>query len=643
MDDEFSMYVISNGSSEYYSDNTLSKFSVKLPFSLDLPTSYNEKWGIAIQGMGLSSKFTSDYTENNRMPLMIEMLSYFDFNACQSLGDKHEKNKCFITRNTANKLIKSGVGFCFDDVASAEHCINDAKITEQLNAWAKNNVKSTALLKITGEHVDENSLVYNYFFNTLKDRTSLDRLKSRLVNNSLSIQNADDTNFSIANKIGTTFERIFFIRQDLYSKSEITQDTNFTPYTNVIEETAPEELNLFYNLINARVLNNSSVILDNTTYKLLVLNKEFTKININFKQFSENYLSAPNIIKIKCENIVSQIYNNQRSKDIEVIKPRFYDKSSHYFHEFENPVFVPLLNTRLRDLTFELTDEYDNRLMLSEGLPTLLQLSFKRMSNDSKSFSIRLTPSFNNSDNSTSKFTNILPATLNLNENWRVGLKEITFPSSIKSLPNDDNHIVVTRLGDMMQHMNYPDYTCPILNEAFDKTSLVRNLNVQTAMLDLLTFSLKENCLYVTSKENCEIGVSYYLAKFLNLGLLEAANFSLTQEKVKMIINANVLTKIGNPINWQIFRPAYLMIYSDLVKPSLISSVYTNILRIVPVRKEEKNVEYQSQEFKNVEYRGLANNFVNIINIQVRSHSGELVQFNSNFLSLHLYFTNESH
>jgi hypothetical protein len=64
----------------------------------------------------------------------------------------------------------------------------------------------------------------------------------------------------------------------------------------------------------------------------------------------------------------------------------------HYFHEFENPLYVPLLNTTLRDLTFELTDEYNDRVNLSEGIATLLQISFKRMPSLVKSFSVRLSP-----------------------------------------------------------------------------------------------------------------------------------------------------------------------------------------------------------------------------------------------------------
>ncbi len=638
MDDTLSMYVISNGSSEYYPENTLSKFSVKLPLSLELPTSFNEKWGIAIQGIGLSSRFTSDYTQNNQMPLMIEIMSYDDYMACESVGKAPESEACTLEKNNLSKLIEGKSGLCFDDIDQNNHCANVDKIIEQLEKWCIKSVKSSALLTSKDESLKDKSLLYNFFFNTLKDQNSVDILTARLQLSMLLIEKKDNSNFSISNIRGVNFERMFLIRQDFFNKSIITQDTNFVNETNRILQT--DDSPLFKNLTNARFLNTSSVILNNTTYKIFILNKEYLKINVDFKNFTENYLFTPNIIKIKCDNIRSQIFNNRHSKDIEVIKPRFGDKQSHYFHEFENPIYVPLLNTRLRDLTFELTDEYDDRLMLSEGLPTLLQLTFKRMNNSSKSFSIRLTPTVTNYEDSINKFSNILPETLELNDSWRVGLKEITFPSNIKSLPNDNNYIVFSKLDNEMINLTSPPYTCNIMNEFLDKISLTRFLNDRTSMLNLITFSLADNCLQAICTQNCELKISYHLAKFLNLPIPNFDDSTYIPKHIKVLLKVNTLTRIGNTINWQLFRPAYLMIYSDLVKPSLISSEYTNILRIVPVRKEEKNMEYQSFEFKNVEFREISNKFVNIINVQVRSHSGELVPFNSNFLSLHLFFTN---
>lgn len=640
MDNKFSMYVLSNGSSEYFPDNTLSKFSVKIPFSLDLPISFNEKWGIAIKGIGLSSKFISDYSEKNQMPLIIELMNLVDHEHCNNFYDEEGRKSCDFDIYSENKKLRSSTGKCFDDELEIEHCTNINFITEQIDKWAEGHLKTESFLRIVGELKYENSLIYNIFFNTLKNRRSLEILLDRLAKNLLVVKEITDTKFSVSNHPDRQYERIFFLRGDFCEKSEITQDTFLTPETNEIITTTNFHLTRTSN--HAQFLNNSDIILSNTPYKIFILNHEFVNLNIDFKKFEENFLSIPNLIKIKCDNIRAQIFNDHHSKDIEVIKPRFHDKLSHYFHEFEDPIFLPLLNTRLRDLTFELTDEYNNRLMLDEGIPTLLQLSFKKMSNSNRSFSVRLTPTIQNSENSVNKFTNILPATLNFNENWRVGLKEITFPSIMKSLPNDNNQIIVSILDESLNKTPHPDNIFTIVNQVFDKTTLVKKLNDRMAVLNILKFSIVENCLHVISKENCEIGVSYNLAKFFNMKIYEDPN-EKKPEKIKIEVKKKMDTKIGNDINWYLFRPAFLMIYTDFVKPTLISSEYTNILRIVPVRREEKNVEYQSIEFKNVEFREIATNFVNIINIEIRSHSGELVQFSNNFLSIHLYFTNENH
>lgn len=631
MDTKFSMYVLSNGSQQYYPNNTLSNFSVKLPFSLELPTSLNEKWGIAIQGVGLSSNFKADYTEENPMPLMIEMLSYIDYELCVQLNPI-ETEKCDKFVKSRNRDLKTHTNYCFNDELKKDSCNLMPNIKKQLEEWARVRIKTEAMLRPDGP--EEKSLIYNFYFNSLKNNFSMEKLITRLEYNYLHVDRINLTKISIRNVTGFDVERILLLRHDIYKQSLIEQDINYIEETNVIDDL--ELTHLLFGMYNARLINGNTLVLNNTLYKVFVLNQEFTKLYIDFTSYIEKQLFTPNIIKIKCDNIRSQIFNNQHSNDIEVIKPIFSKTENHHFHEFENPIYVPLLNTRLRDLTFQLTDEYNNQLVLSEGLPTLLQVSFKRMGNNDKSFSIRLTPVKSNSENTISNFENILPATLNFNENWRVGLKEITFPTKIKSLPNDDNHLSFIETDEKFKILPKTKISCHIVNECFDQESLVKVLNDFSSLSSLIYFSITDNCLYINSKKNCVIRLSHNLAKFFNVPNID---LSYTFKHKDVHLKKNTNTKIGNSINWYLFRPAYLMIYSDLVKPSLISSEYTNILRIVPVKKEDE-IEYQSVEFKNVEFREIANNFVNIINIQIRSHSGELVAFHSNFLSLHLYFTN---
>lgn len=641
MDYKFSMYILSNGSSLYYPDNSLSKFSVKLPISFTLPTSYNEKWGIALNGVGISSKFTSDYTKNIKMPIIIELLSYADQYKCQNiLGVDINHNPCFMEKSNFNQMIKNISGFCHSDDSDSKDCEKDLNLVTQLDDWAIDNVRLGGLIEDIIEGIEETktkSIVYNFYYNSLKNQTSLDKFIKNLREHELIIDNTDPNSIIMSNRPNHNVERIFFIRKDFFDKSLIEQVISLQPETNTIDN---DESILFPNDISARLINRSTVIMNNISYIIFILNKEHVSIKIDFTTFKDNFLSIPNLIKIKCDNIRSQIFNNSHSKDIEVIKPSFQNFDNHYFHEFENPIYVKLLNTSLKDLTFELTDEYDNRLNLRDGIPTVLQVSFKRMPTTKKSFSVRLTPLITEEENSVSQFRTVLPNSLNLNEEWRVGLKEITFPTKVKTLPSNFNEIRIRELNPQMQYIprNFQEHKINLENEIYTEETFLNSLNSKIESLNLAKFSIIDDTLHVICKKNCSITLYNDLAILLGVPVFNSHSKSIGYS---FECKANELVKIGNTIDWNVFRPAYLMIYSDMVKPTLISSEYTNILRIVPIKYSENQSEYQSVEFKNIEFKELANRFINIIQIDIRSHSGNLVQFDSNFASLHLYFTND--
>jgi len=98
----------SNGSFEYYPDNTLSKFSVKLPLSLNLLISFNKNWKKGLNGIGVSSKFVFDYTDYEKMPIFIELLLYFDQYSCQEYsGIRSSENPCHLEKIKYNAMIQN--------------------------------------------------------------------------------------------------------------------------------------------------------------------------------------------------------------------------------------------------------------------------------------------------------------------------------------------------------------------------------------------------------------------------------------------------------------------------------------------------------------------------------------------------------
>jgi len=67
--------------------------------SLNLLISFNEKLKISLNGIGIFSKFTSDYTENEKMPIFIELLLYADQYFCQEYSRiRPSKNPCHLKK-----------------------------------------------------------------------------------------------------------------------------------------------------------------------------------------------------------------------------------------------------------------------------------------------------------------------------------------------------------------------------------------------------------------------------------------------------------------------------------------------------------------------------------------------------------------
>ena len=87
----------------------------------------------------------------------------------------------------------------------------------------------------------------------------------------------------------------------------------------------------------------------------------------------------PEIIKIKCEQIDNQIYNNKLSKDLTIICPYFKKSDNYFFHEFEDQQYISLFNSSLDNITITLTDEEDNTLNIKSGFASFVKVCFKKM------------------------------------------------------------------------------------------------------------------------------------------------------------------------------------------------------------------------------------------------------------------------
>jgi hypothetical protein len=73
-------------------------------------------------------------------------------------------------------------------------------------------------------------------------------------------------------------------------------------------------------------------------------------------------------------------------------------------------------------------------------------------------------------------------------------------------------------------------------------------------------------------------------------------------------------------------RPEYLMIYTDIIEQAIVGNSFSKLIKIVPVYHESTD-SYKTLEFKNKEFHSLENTLVKRIKFEIRSHSGDLINF----------------
>ena len=93
-------------------------------------------------------------------------------------------------------------------------------------------------------------------------------------------------------------------------------------------------------------------------------------------------------------------------------------------------------------------------------------------------------------------------------------------------------------------------------------------------------------------------------------------------------------------MNLDYLKPNYIIVYTDIVSKTIIGGRLSNILKIVPIKSNNTDT-YVISDFKHKEYYELQNTEITSIEINLRSHDGELVNFATNQSTiLNLEFSN---
>ena len=328
---------------------------------------------------------------------------------------------------------------------------------------------------------------------------------------------------------------------------------------------------------------------------------------------------ADQIIKIKCLNIRSQIFNDSLNNDLAYITS--FANGDFQYQEIENPVFLPILTNELTQLSFELTD-LDNNLLSPKPedflIPTTLKLRLRKMNVKSKSFKLTISQKITRE---ISDFTYILNKPLLFKENnWKVCLRSVSLPVSKPYF----------QIFYAFPNQRWQLHKVQIPNQSYDALALFEMVRDK---LKLLPIEITERNNRIQIKARLEVKIIFEVEIARALGLCHECKG--TPFKLEL--------KEGQILKFDTMRPetlslSLLQIECDIIDPEYFNDELVPILKLF--NSEQK--EHEILHFRNLEYKNISQKQISEINFKFNHNSKIPFMLSNGILFMELHFTNDT-
>ena len=644
-----SVFAISNGSHTYFPKNTLTNFRNKFPN--DIIT--NENYELSVESIGFSKNFKQIHLPDDGFPSFFisksDIISYVKTPNTEKKELKNQRIK--ILQTELDDLSLDEFKTNKNDIIEVDYDNLKLRKKRSTNTQVNNNdFKTFPFYFRDGEKYSKSSL--KEYFQKVKKITGV---------NVNYIDTEDKIVFNIPTPKNTlespttTFDSYFVVMHDTFASSFVVNDYCFVtiPYDEFYWQPMPENntvhrTNRDDGEITLKIkLDMTDVYYRNEKYKAAhIQSYRHTLICENVAK-----INFPNLVKLKCGNIKSQIMNNSYSNDLVVFCPDFQKKDNFFYHEFDSLQFIPLSNIILRDIELSLCDENNRFLQLEAGTTTIVKLSLQKMDVTKDSFNVRLTssPSVQNPNNTSSSFKVILPTTLNLDRKWRVALTAISHPNEFNTFlkEEDSRSMAITwKNNDSDKNVNVRKL---VLREYYDNAEdIVNEINNFLKLSNMGFAKTEEEKLTFTFDRNCILVIGNYLLRILGFTYMDDIShykkytvFPIRFNSTKDYIKSEEKIKFcfQDVISLNLLDAKYICMYANFISPTILAGEYHKLLRIIPIR--ESKTGYVISEFKHKDFYELQNTEIKEIEIELRAHDGELINFKSKQnIILNLLFSN---
>lgn len=572
--DDIHIYCMSNGSETQFPENTLTKFRSKLPFKIEWQKGAPYKWYVAIEGVGFDPNFTTPYLpKKDSLPSMI----IATLPSVSEIGVK-KLSYCAGLDKLPENCSADNLDILFKEATNSNFIYSDIVyyFQENINYNTRRYFKFIKNLETYGAVTVSYNPKYFVFEITAKSEKSVVLV----------------THVALQNNLGMSIGKVM-------------SHPDWARYV---------------------IKDKQMISIDKETYFLYTINSsQYLQINIR----QDHMVKTPNIVKVKSSFIREQIFNNKLSKDFVCFSPILKENKKYCFYEAESKNFLQLSNTTLDVLDFTLVDEKNRFLPLREGTPTFVKLHFKKMDAFKKSFHVRISSNFRGDyTNDLSKFKVNLPSALNFSRDWKVAMTSILIPGKFCTIPTAGEVAFTYKNGtEIVTHKDWfplRELTKKELIDWFNNffadhsQKKIATLHETTGENDYeptLEFRFLTSGFFLLPDHLCRV-IGYGAEDFTN----NKKRFEIRLKQAER----NFKLKMSNGVNVDYYRPNYIMAYSNIVEPTPINSEMTNLLKVFQVSSERNFMLY---EFKHLEHHRLLNDVVSNIEIELRTHAGDLVKF----------------
>lgn len=593
-DNDFFICAFSNASTEIHNKNTLTRFCNDLPIHFNLCS--RDNWHVCVQSVGFSANFANLIVPQNKLVPSIRIFS---------------KRTSLTT----------------DDNYSVEYNKNTAKMRRAPYPKATaDDIKKVTELKNYFDNNTSKKFNYNFLFFEEDIFFPSEYLSVETINKTL-------------NHVKTKGIKInFSVVENETVSVKFIGDATDDSYWLCFHENTVETFGFPIFDMHMCHINNEKYYMRGFSYSSDSIYGELKRWNYKY----------PELVKIKCDQVKEQVYNSKLTKDISIISPSFHEKNKFFYHEFSSEQFVPLSNTSLDKITISITDQNDDYLNLLPGPASFVRLKFKKMGFEDF-FNVRLCSEGHDANN----FKVDLPQPYYLDSKWKVMLTSVNYPNIFRPLPFEQRHrmIYAAKVG-------FKSESFELTNSMYDMDAVVRNLNSFTSSHINANVKLENISINNVSQMRVKVilknpdtvfMMSKYIAEMLGYRIGDFASNESVVDKGGFVTFLNTKNKTNtthqiipkppedtakyflfgyNPdINH--LKPEYLMLYSDVIEPSIVGSNFSNLLKIMPIFNDSHDAN-KIQEFKSEEFHPLESTLIKSIKINIRSHSGMLINFPSN-------------